>query len=59
MSPIKLPHQTDQLFLTDAGFETWLLFEKGFDMPCFAAYPLAEQKEGRAGECFAYVTCGT
>ncbi len=43
-----LPHLSDQLFLTDAGLETWLLFEKGFDMPCFAAYPLAQRKEGRA-----------
>lgn len=43
-----LPHQSDLLFLTDAGLETWLLFEKGFDMPCFAAYPLAQSAEGRA-----------
>ncbi|WP_299902544.1 homocysteine S-methyltransferase family protein [uncultured Ruegeria sp.] len=44
----KLPHQSDLMFLTDAGLETWLLFERGFDMPCFAAYPLAQSEEGRA-----------
>ena len=48
MTSTKLPHQSDQLFLTDAGLETWLVFEKGFDLPCFAAYPLAQLEEGRA-----------
>jgi len=53
----KLPHQSDQLFLTDAGLETWLLFKKGFDMPCFASYPLAAQESGRAAlkEYFAEI----
>ncbi|WP_299848431.1 homocysteine S-methyltransferase family protein [uncultured Roseovarius sp.] len=48
MTHRKLPHETNQLFLTDAGFETWLLFIKGFDMPCFAAYPLSRVADGRA-----------
>lgn len=48
MTSTKLPNDSDMLFLTDAGFETWLLFNKGFDMPCFAAYPLADDTEGRA-----------
>ncbi|MCL6285751.1 homocysteine S-methyltransferase family protein [Ruegeria sp. 2012CJ41-6] len=48
MIPVKLPHQSDLMFLTDAGLETWLLFERGFEMPCFAAYPLAQSVEGRA-----------
>ncbi|WP_120632269.1 homocysteine S-methyltransferase family protein [Ruegeria sp. EL01] len=48
MTSRQLPHLSDQLFLTDAGFETWLLFQKGFNMPCFAAYPLAQLEEGRA-----------
>lgn len=48
MKPNKLPHQSDLMFLTDAGLETWLLFERGFEMPCFAAYPLAQSEEGRA-----------
>ncbi len=45
---IKMPHLTDQMFLTDAGFETWLLFQKGFDMPHFAAFPLLHTADGRA-----------
>lgn len=43
-----LPHQTDGLFVTDAGFETSMLFHKGFDMPYFAFYPMLETDEGRA-----------
>ena len=43
-----MPQTTDQMFLTDAGFETWLLFHKGFDMPYFAAFPLLRKPEGRA-----------
>lgn len=43
-----LPHESELFFLTDAGLETWLLFNKGFDMPCFAAYPLARNADGRA-----------
>ncbi len=48
MRPNKLPHQSDLMFLTDAGLETWLLYKRGFEMPCFAAYPLAQSEEGRA-----------
>ena len=28
--------------LTDGGLETWLVFHAGFDLPCFAAFPLLE-----------------
>jgi len=42
-----LPHQSDNLFLTDAGFETWMLFVKKFNMPHFAAFPLLQNKEAR------------
>jgi homocysteine S-methyltransferase len=34
--------------VTDAGLETWLVFDHGIDLPAFAAYPLAETPEGRA-----------
>lgn len=34
--------------LTDGGIETVLLFKEGFDLPCFAAFPLLEQEAGRA-----------
>lgn len=34
--------------LTDGGLETTLVFERGVDLPLFAAFPLVEQPEGRA-----------
>jgi homocysteine S-methyltransferase len=34
--------------VTDAGLETWLLFQRGVDLPAFAAYPLASTSAGRA-----------
>ena len=33
--------------VTDAGLETWLVFERGIDLPAFAAYPLAATESGR------------
>lgn len=39
---------TDQPYLTDGGLETWLIFERGFELPAFAAFPLLRQDEGRA-----------
>jgi S-methylmethionine-dependent homocysteine/selenocysteine methylase len=35
------------LELTDGGMETVLLFRDGFDLPCFAAFPLLESEAGR------------
>ncbi|MEM8987014.1 MAG: homocysteine S-methyltransferase family protein [Pseudomonadota bacterium] len=37
----------DRPFLTDAGLETWLVFHKGLDLPCFAAFGLVQSDEGR------------
>jgi homocysteine S-methyltransferase len=34
--------------ITDAGLETWLVFQRGIDLPSFAAYPLAGTSTGRA-----------
>jgi homocysteine S-methyltransferase len=34
--------------VTDAGLETWLVFDHGIDLPSFAAYPLVQTPEGRA-----------
>lgn len=34
--------------ITEAGLETWLVFDKGVDLPVFAAYPLVGSVEGRA-----------
>jgi len=36
------------MVLTDAGLETVLLFEEGIELPCFAAFPLLDNDEGRA-----------
>jgi S-methylmethionine-dependent homocysteine/selenocysteine methylase len=34
--------------LTDAGLETVLIFDEGFELPQFAAFPLVDSDEGRA-----------
>jgi homocysteine S-methyltransferase len=34
--------------LTDAGLETVLVFEDGFELPHFAAFPLVDRDDGRA-----------
>ena len=34
--------------VTDAGLETWLVFDRSVDLPAFAAYPLAGTVDGRA-----------
>ena len=39
---------TDTAVITDAGLETWLVFDRGLELPAFAAYPLAATLEGRA-----------
>ena len=33
--------------LTDSGLETWLVFHRGFDLPCFASFPLLDDPAGR------------
>lgn len=48
MTSLDLLHDSDTVFLTDAGLETWLIFSKGFDLPFFAAYPLSETDAGQA-----------
>ena len=37
----------NDVFLTDGGLETVLLFEQGRDLPEFAAFPLLDTEEGR------------
>ncbi len=34
--------------VTDAGLETWLVFDREVDLPAFAAYPLVATPEGQA-----------
>ncbi|MBE2320675.1 homocysteine S-methyltransferase family protein [Solirubrobacter sp. CPCC 204708] len=43
-----LPHLSDDLYLTDGGIETVLIFDEGLDLPLFAAFPLLEHEEGLA-----------
>ena len=43
-----LPQLGDDLFLTDGGMETWLLHERGFQLPQFASFPLLDSAEGVA-----------
>jgi S-methylmethionine-dependent homocysteine/selenocysteine methylase len=38
----------DGVALTDGGMETSLLFHEGFDLPCFASFPLLGEELGRA-----------
>ena len=42
-----LPQLTGDLFLTDGGIETTLIFHDGFDLPHFAAFDLFKRGEGR------------
>jgi homocysteine S-methyltransferase len=42
-----LPQLADQMFLTDSGLETDLIFHRGMDLSCFAAFPLLEDPLGR------------
>jgi S-methylmethionine-dependent homocysteine/selenocysteine methylase len=41
-----LPHLSDDLYLTDGGIETVLVFQEGLDLPLFAAFPLLDDAEG-------------
>lgn len=43
----KLPQLNPELFLTDGGIETTLIFHDGFDLPHFAAFDLLREKKGR------------
>ena len=41
-----LPHESPELFLTDGGLETSLVFLEGFELPCFAAFDLLKDEKG-------------
>ncbi len=43
-----LPQLSDARFVTDGGLETTLIFEKGFDLPQFAAFDLLRRPGGYA-----------
>jgi S-methylmethionine-dependent homocysteine/selenocysteine methylase len=44
----KLPQISEQLFLTDGGMETTLVFHDGIDLPCFASFTLLDDEAGIA-----------
>ncbi|WP_247236128.1 homocysteine S-methyltransferase family protein [Telluribacter sp. SYSU D00476] len=41
-----LPNESAELFLTDGGLETTLVFLEGFDLPYFAAFDLLKDEKG-------------
>jgi len=43
-----LPQLSDQIFLSDGGLETTLIFHEGMDLPCFASFDLLKNAEGAA-----------
>ncbi|TIQ24774.1 MAG: homocysteine S-methyltransferase, partial [Mesorhizobium sp.] len=42
----RLPQLSGDIFLTDAGIETTLMFLEGFDLPYFAAFHLLRSEAG-------------
>lgn len=44
----QLPQLAGDLFLSDGGIETTLIFHNGLDLPLFAAFPLLQHDEGVA-----------
>ena len=42
----RLPQLEGELFLTDGGLETVLIFHEGIDLPLFAAFDLLKDEEG-------------
>lgn len=46
ISKTALPNVSTDLFLTDGGLETTLVFLKGYELPCFAAFDLLKDKKG-------------
>src|SRR3712207_1990893 len=43
----QLPQRDADVFLTDGGIETTLIFDDGFDLPDFAAFTLLRDQAGR------------
>jgi homocysteine S-methyltransferase len=39
--------ETRRFFLSDGGLETFLIFDKGYDLPCFSAAVLLDTQQGR------------
>ncbi len=45
-SKTTLPNASANLFLTDGGLETTLVFLEGYELPCFAAFDLLKDEKG-------------
>ncbi|MGH1478587.1 MAG: homocysteine S-methyltransferase family protein [Geminicoccales bacterium] len=45
---VEILKNAQRFFLSDGGLETYMIFEKGFDLPCFSAAALLDTAEGRA-----------
>src|SRR4051794_14419666 len=43
-----LPQMRDDVFVTDGGLETTLIFHQGLELPLFASFPLVADEEGRS-----------
>src|SRR5210317_2060365 len=43
----QLPQLSSETFMTDGGLETDLIFNKGIDLPEFAAFDLLKSSEGK------------
>ena len=43
----QLPQLSSEIFMTDGGLETDLIFNKGIDLPEFAAFDLLKSNEGK------------
>jgi S-methylmethionine-dependent homocysteine/selenocysteine methylase len=43
-----LPHQTSNMFLTDGGTETWLMYKRGFELSNFSAFHLLNDPKASA-----------
>jgi homocysteine S-methyltransferase len=48
MNGSALPQLSGEVFITDSGLETDLIFNEGFDLPEFAAFVLLDDDRGRA-----------
>ena len=51
----RLPQLGGELFLTDGGIETTLIFHQGLELPEFAAFVLLDDEEGTSS-CAATTT---
>ena len=38
---------SDRFYLSDGGLETYMIFDKGYDLPCFSAAVLLDSEAGR------------